>query len=156
MTCQACGRCSHTGFPYNYWLLIIVIVQLFFFFFPKVVSKQKAPPIPNLEGKAGQWARCLSMEMGGWVCWPCHPMEWRVLEKQAKTNQRRFKKGNIKFSFPNSFNSLFVLFTENMQWTQTFPYELNYNLHMNYIRNMSYTKEIISAVLGYVSANKIK
>lgn len=30
------------------------------------------------------------------------------LEKQqAKTNQRQFKKGNIKFSFPNSFNSLF-------------------------------------------------
>jgi len=49
-----------------------------------------------------------------------------------------------------------VLFTEDMQGTQTFPYELNYNLHMNYIRNMSYTKEIISAVLGYVSANKIK
>lgn len=79
------------------------------------------------------------------------------LEKQqAKRNQRQFKKGNIKFSFPNSFNSLFVLFTENMQGTQTFPYDLNYNLHMNYIRNMSYTKEIISAVLGYVSTNKIK
>lgn len=79
------------------------------------------------------------------------------LEKQqAKRNQRQFKTGNIKFSFPNSFNSLFVLFTENMQWTQTFPYDLNYNLHMNYIRNMSYTKEIISAVLGYVSTNKIK
>lgn len=89
------------------------------------------------------------------------------LEKQQdKTNQRQFKKRQHKVfiskqfsftvSFPNSFNSLFVLFTEDMQGTQTFPYELNYNLHMNYIRNMSYTKEIISAVLGYVSTNKIK
>lgn len=97
------------------------------------------------------------METADWVLAVAIHLNWDSLEKQqAKTNQTQFKKSNIKFSFPNSFNSLFVLFTEIMQGTQTFPYELNYNLHMNYIRNMSYTKEIISAVLGYVCTNKIK